>query len=440
MICYKKYLPLFDMDSPKYDTFALTGGRGSWKTGSACRAVLVAMMKKKKRVVCFRETKSSQKSSLINEFQELIDNEFKGRGFVYNTESVTNVITGSTITFHGLRDSNANAREAVKGLAQVDIWLVDEGQAVSLAVWEVLLKTIRKDGARLIAVYNRIDDDLPIEKALFLNYAEMTAPEKTYFVEVNYPELAEKGLIAQRFLDYAELVKKNKPDEYERDYLNKPRGANVARVVKYWSKDNVNPDIRYCDDLDIYLSMDFNVDPMMWVCIHRDSQTRRSYVFDEIVIENCCTDDAVNEFISRYRGHKAKVILNGDASGQYRKTQSRYTDYAIVKNALLRAGFKVEIRIRRHNPPIQNRVKAFNNMVFGDDGQRRLLVSPVCEKLIYNMKSLVYKPGTSVFDLPTPDKIRADGENKLKFLGHIFDAVSYHAEFYEPILMRRNNE
>lgn len=437
MIIYKKFLPFFDLHSGKYDTFVATGGRGSWKTGTGCRAVLVDMMKGKKRVVCFRETKTSQKSSLINEFQELIDGEFKDRGFEYNTESVTNVITGSTITFLGLRDSNVNAREAIKGLAQVDIWLVDEGQAVSSGVWDVLLKTIRKEGSVLIVIYNRIDDDLPVEKALFLDYYQMKAPPRTYFVEVNYPELAERGLIAERFLNYAELVKKNKPDEYERDYLNKPRGANVARVVKYWSKDNINDNIRYCPDLDIYLSMDFNVDPMMWVCIHRDTQTRRSYVFDEIVIENCCTDDAVSEFIRRYGGHKAKVILNGDASGQYRKTQSRYTDYAIVKNALIRAGLKVEIRIRHHNPAIQNRVKAFNNMVFGDDGQRRLFVSPVCEKLIYNMKFLVYKPGTSVFDLPTPEKIRADSENRLKFLGHIFDAVSYHAEFYEPILMKR---
>lgn len=395
------------------------------------------MTKAKRRVVCFRETKAATQSSLYVEFCALIDSDFKNRGFVYNSEKIRHLPTGSEITFSGLRDTNMRAQEGIKGNARIDRLIVDEAQAVSAPIWSILLKTIRENKSKLIVVYNRIDDGLPVEKALFLDYYNKTAPERTYFVEINYPELIHLGLLSRRWLDYAELVKKNKPDEYERDYLNKPRGANVARVVKYWSEDNINGDIRYCDDLDIYLSMDFNVDPMMWVCIHRDTQTRRSYVFDEIVIENCCTDDAVNEFISRYGNHKAKVILNGDASGQYRKTQSRYTDYAIVKNALIRAGLKVEIRIRHHNPPIQNRVKAFNNMVFGDDGQRRLFVSPVCKKLIYNMKSLVYKPGTSVFDLPTPDKIRADSENQLKFLGHIFDAVSYYAEFYEPILMKR---
>ena len=99
MIVYEKFLPLFEMRSSKYDTFALTGGRGSMKTGHACRAVLVEMMNSKKKVCCFRETKTSQKDSLIGEFQALIDGEFKGRGFEYNTETVKNIITGSTITF-----------------------------------------------------------------------------------------------------------------------------------------------------------------------------------------------------------------------------------------------------------------------------------------------------------------------------------------------------
>lgn len=164
MICCKKYLPLFEMESGRFDTFALTGGRGSMKTGHAVRAVMVEMMKRRLRVVCFRETKTSQKDSLINEFKELIDGEFKGRGFVSNTETIKNVLTGATVTFLGLRDANDNAREAIKGLAQVDIWLVDEAQAVSAGVWDVLLKTIRKEGAKLIVIYNRIDDDLPVEK------------------------------------------------------------------------------------------------------------------------------------------------------------------------------------------------------------------------------------------------------------------------------------
>lgn len=436
MIFYEKYEPLLQMDNGEYDTFVFTGGRGSLKTGHACRAVLLNILqnmgKKKKRVVCFRETKTSQKSSLIGEFQSLIDTEFKNRGFRYNSESVYHDLTGSSINFLGLKDSNANARETIKGLAQVDIWLVDEAQAVSAAVWDVLLKTIRKEGAVLIAIYNRIDDELPIEDKLFLDYDELSAPAKTYFVEVNYPELEHLGVLSRKFLDYAELIKKNKPDEYDRDYLNQPKGANVAKVVKYWSGENINENIRCCPELDIYWSLDFNVNPAMSVLSHYDG--KKFFVFDELVLNNVITQDVVDEFMRRYPPNTllGKIHICGDASGKYRKTQSRYSDYAIIANSLARENYRYEFNLRKFNPPILARVNAFNQQVFSDDGKRNLLVHPRCKWLIYNMKNLKYKEGTSIIDEATPSQI-ADDDSKL-YLGHIFDAVSYMVEFFKPVL------
>lgn len=432
MKVYKKFAPLLNMAGGKYDTFVFTGGRGSMKTGTAVRAVLTEMMRRKVRVVCFRETKTSQKSSLIVEFQELIEGEFKGRGFVANSEKVTNIITGAEVTFLGLKDSNRNAREAIKGLGQVDIWLIDEAQAVTEPVWGVLLKTIRKEGVRLIVIYNRIEEDLPVEKALFLDYENMAAPEGTYFAEVNYPELVHLGILGEKFLSYAELVKQNKPDEYERDYLNKPKGANVARVVPYWSKENINEDIRYCPDLDIYWSLDFNVNPAMSTLAHRDG--KKFFYFDEIVINNCITQDVADEFMRRYPPEEFKGVVQicGDASGKYRKTQSRYSDYAIIVNSLAKNGYRWNLNVRRFNPAIMARVNAFNRLVFSDAGERNILIHPRCEWLIYNMKNLKFKEGTSIIDAPTPSQIAED--DKKLYLGHIFDAASYMAEYFYPIV------
>lgn len=436
MMFYEKYKPLLDMDSGEYDTFVFTGGRGSMKTGHACRAVLLNILQnigvRKKRVVCFRETKTSQRDSLIGEFQALIDTDFKDRGFRYNSEAVYHDMSGSSISFLGLRDSNANSRETIKGLAQVDIWLVDEAQAVSSGVWDVLLKTIRKEGAVLIAIYNRIEDDLPLESALFLDYDELKSPPKTYFVEVNYPELVHLGVLSEKFLNYAALIKKNKPEEFERDYLNKPKGANVAKVVKYWSLENINEDIRYCPELDIYWSLDFNVNPSMSTLSHYDG--KKFYVFDELVLNNVITQDVVDEFMRRYpvETFKGVVQICGDASGKYRKTQSRYSDYAIIVNALAKAGYYYNLNLRHFNPPILARVNAFNKQVFSDDGNRNLLVHPRCKWLIYNMKKLKFKEGTNLIDEPTPSQL-ADNDDKL-YLGHIFDAASYMVEFFKPIL------
>ena len=432
MIFYEKYMPLLYMDNKEFDTFVFTGGRGSMKTGHVCRGVLLAMLRSPKRVAVFRETKISTEESLYIELTTLINSEFKDRGFEYTKNRIWHKRMGSELFFLGLQDKNQNAREALKGLAQVDILVIDEAQAVSAAVWDVLLKTIRKEGAVLIAIYNRIEDDLPVESALFLDYDNMSAPDKTYFVEVNYPELMHLGVLSEKFLSYAELVKKNKPDEYERDYLNKPKGANVAKVVKYWSKDNINEDIRYCDDLDIYWSLDFNVNPAMSTLAHFDG--KKFFIFDELVLNNVITQDVVDEFIRRYPPENVKGVVQicGDASGKYRKTQSRYSDYAIIVNTLAKAGYHYNLNLRPFNPPILARINAFNKQVLTDAGERNVLVHPRCKWLIYNMRKLKFKEGTSLIDAPTPAQIE-DDDDKL-YLGHIFDAVSYMVEFFKPVV------
>lgn len=258
------------------------------------------------------------------------------------------------------------------------------------------------------------------------------APEKTYFVEVNYPELEHTGLLSDKFIGYAELVKKNKPDEFERDYLNKPRGANVARVVKYWSAENVVENIRYFEEYDIYWSLDFNVNPAMSVLAHYDK--KNFFVFDEIVLNNVITQDVVDEFISRYPPDKVKGVVQicGDASGKYRKTQSRYSDYAIIQNTLSRANYQTNFNLRRFNPPILNRINAFNRQVFDVEGKRHFFVHPRCRWLIYNMRKLCFKPGSSIVDAPTPAEVEED-EDKL-YLGHIFDAASYMVEYFKPVV------
>ena len=432
MIFYKKYYPLLQMDNGKYDTFALTGGRGSLKTGHVCRAVLCQMLKSKKRIAVFRETKISTEESLYIEFKELVNTEFRNRGFEYTKNRIVNSITNSELFFLGLQDKNQNARENLKGLAQVDILIVDEAQMISKAVWQILLKTIRKKGVVLIVIYNRISEELPVEDALFLDYDNLRAPDKTYFVEVNYPEIEHLGVLSDKFLEYAELIKKNKPEEYQKDYLNKSNVSDSAKVVKYWSKENINEDIRYVPDLDIFWSLDFNVNPAMSTLAHFDGN--KFFVFDELVLNNVITQDVVDEFMRRYPPETVKGVIQicGDASGKYRKTQSKYSDYAIIINSLAKAGYRYKLNLRSFNPPILARVNAFNKQVFSDDGERNILVHPKCKWLIYNMKNLKFKEGTSLIDEATPSQI-ADDCDKL-YLGHIFDAISYMVEYFKPVV------
>jgi hypothetical protein len=264
-----------------------------------------------------------------------------------------------------------------------------------------------------------------VNDPVHLRFIQSEQP-RSYIYHINY---LDNPYCPNEIIEEAEAMKMNKPDDYKRIWLGVPDDFSNRAVVKYFSNENIC-NINYLKDEDLILTMDFNVDPMMWCVCHKDD--KNLYQFDEIVIDNCTTQDAINEFINRYPDHKGNIILCGDASGNYRKTQSNQSDYVICKNALMKHGYeKIIQNTRPFNPPINQRVKAFNQLVYDDNGERHYFVSENCKWTLYNLRNLLYKEGTSIIDLPTPARIQAD--NNLKYIGHIFDAISYPAEYYWSI-------
>lgn len=429
---YAKFEPLLYLNNSKYDVIALTGGRGSGKTQHTIRGLLLAMLQCKKRCCFFRETKDTVATSLMAEAEAIIEQDFPNRGFT-TTQNEIRHLNGSVIFYKGLKEVNLAAIENLKGIASsTDFFFVDEAQSVSQAVWDVLLPTLRKAGSVLIVCYNRIKDDLPVENALFLDYQAMTAPEGTYFIEVNYPEILQMGVLSERFLKRAELVKKNKPKEYNMIYLNQPPDLSDRAIIKNFSKDNIRP-IFYQPDMDLHISCDFNVDPMCWVFFHKTQN--KLFYFDELVWENTTTQMCANEVIRLFPKHQGSIILNGDASGDFKNVAQKnpdLTNFKLLKTILERHYQKeVHIRIRRGNPRKIIRYNAFNELVKDINGENRVYFDPKCKWALYNIKNCMFKPGTTAPEEPTQNEIKAD-PNK-KFLFHMLDAVTYPAEYYFPI-------
>ncbi len=428
---YKKYKPLLNLSNSEYSIIAATGGRLSGKTTHAGQGTLTACLESPKRVCCFRETKDTVNDSIKAELEMIIERDFPDCGFESTSTEIRHP-NGSVIFFKGLKEVNIQAIEALKGVASsTDIFLIDEAQAVTSPVWRVLIPTLRKQGCVLIVLYNRISDELPVEEALFLDYETMTAPKNTYFIEVNYPEIEHLGFISEQAIERANIMKANKPDEYMEIYLNKvkPRAENA--VVKYFSDENICGDMNYCDDLPLYYGFDFNIGSQASCLYHCNNKRDKFYFIDEFCIENVNTQTVINEVIRRYPNHKNKWILTGDASGRSRKTSSDYSDIAIIYNTLVEHGYEVEIEIPRANPPIINRINAFNEAVYGTDGQRRVIIHPKCKEIIKAMKQLQFKKGTQIIDCPTPRQLETD--TRFLFTPHIFDAVSYGVAHFNPI-------
>ena len=245
---------------------------------------------------------------------------------------------------------------------------------------------------------------------------------------------------------YCEELKKLYDENYYNIFVLAQNGEySKGLVIKDFTDDNIM-EIKYQPDLDLHISCDFNVDPMSWVLAHKTED--KVFYFDEIVMENTTTAKACDEFYRRYPCHKGKVIVNGDASGDNRSCTSEYTNYVIIKKKLeafgytnyviikkklLQYGYDVEIKIKPFNPPIKNRIMAFNAKIRSADGEVCLFVDKKCEKLLYNIYNLKYKEGTSKIDIPTYQQIKQTRE--LKFLSHPIDAASYLVDFYWPITL-----
>lgn len=222
---------------------------------------------------------------------------------------------------------------------------------------------------------------------------------------------------------------------YDEQYYNifvlaKNSEYNNGLVIKDFSDENIK-EISYQPEMDLHISCDFNVDPMCWVFAHKTED--KVFYFDEIAMENTITAKACDEFLRRYPAHKGRIIVNGDASGDNRSCTSEYTNYVIIKKKLLQYGYDAEIKIKAFNPPIKNRIMAFNSKIKSADGEICLYVDKKCEKLLYNIYNLKYREGSSKIDIPTYQQIKQSKE--LKFLSHPIDAASYLVDFYWPITL-----
>lgn len=259
-----------------------------------------------------------------------------------------------------------------------------------------------------------------------------------YFVEQPQPNyrLIKAPSTQNKFLgaEYVENMRNAFDSEYYRiNVLGEFGDYTSGLVVKGFDYGKNVKECNYVDDIPLHFTFDFNLNPFMMCIAHIDWVNKNVYYIDELVIENTHTREVMKELVRRYPNHKDRIVINGDASGQFGSTQSEIHNYAIIEHELEKAGYtgRIDLDIKSHNPPIQSRINAFNARICNSNGERKVFVNPKCEKLLYNINNLKYKTGTTILDLPTHSQLRND-RNSL-FLGHIFDAASYLVDFYFPI-------
>lgn len=196
----------------------LKGGRGSAKSWSVARALLLQGAMQTHRVLCTREIQKSIKQSVhqllkdqiqalgLSSFYEVLATEIRG-------------INGTRFYFAGLSDQTVDSIKSFEGCTRV--W-VEEGQTTTKRSWQVLAPTIRADGSEIWVTYNpELDTDET-------HIMAMSGDPDTVTVEVNYydnpwfPKVLED--------ERAKAQRKLPKEEYEHIWLGRCMPAVAGAI------------------------------------------------------------------------------------------------------------------------------------------------------------------------------------------------------------------
>lgn len=202
-----------------------------------------------------------------------------------------------------------------------------------------------------------------------------------------------------------ELDEKTFRQEYEASF------ETPSSIVYYnFTTENIK-DFAYDPSLDTFVTFDFNVSPMTALIVQ--SKDNLYYVVKEFYLNNSNTQqtcESIREYIKDLQG---TLTINGDSSGDSRKTSSSRTDYQIIQEVLGGIGKRYTKNTRR-TISIKDRVNSLCGLLRNAKNEIKLYIHSDCKMLIRDLKRVQWK-----------DNFQLDDKNKE--LTHISDALSYFA-------------
>ena len=234
------------------------GGRGSGKSHSMARALLITAANEPLRVLCTREVQRSIKNSVHQLLSDSI--QALGLGQFYEVlESEIRGLNGSLFVFTGLA---TNTAESIKSYEGIDRVWCEEAQTISKKSWDILIPTIRKPNSEIWVSFNpALDTDDTYQRFV------VNPPENAKVVKVNYtdnpwfPEVLE--IERQHSLktnpDYANI--------WEGDCKAAVDGAIYANEIREAQEDNRITNVPYDPMLKVHVVMDLGWNDSMSVIL-----------------------------------------------------------------------------------------------------------------------------------------------------------------------------
>ena len=210
------------------------GGRGSAKSWSFARALLLMGVSKKIRVLCAREVQISIKQSVHKLLKDQIEKLNIGSHYTI-LESEIRGRNGTEFAFTGLSTLTV---ETIKSFEGYDICWVEEGQTISKRSWDILIPTIRKDGSEIWVSYN---PDLETDETH--QRFTIDPPPDCINVEMNWRDNPFFNDVLEKERVYC---LKHNPDDYDNIWEGKCRPA-VEGAIYYKEIQDAEDKRRVCN-------------------------------------------------------------------------------------------------------------------------------------------------------------------------------------------------
>jgi hypothetical protein len=239
-------------------------------------------------------------------------------------------------------------------------------------------------------------------------------------------------------LDDLSKQQQNSLEVWESLYQGRP-GTTAGLGNVYNSYDD-RRNVRTCDrdpNLRVFLSVDFNVDPMCGVIGQYKELFSASpihpyrygivEVLDEICLPNSCTEEWAREAVGRLKkicgNYDIDLEIYGDPAGRARHTsQVSGSDYDIIQQVFRQSKqFKIKMCVKSSAPAIKDRVNAVNAMFRNAVGEIRCYLDARCAMLRRDLLNVKWKRDMAG---NTTGQLAKDQKD----LTHVSDALGYFLE------------
>ena len=234
------------------------GGRGSGKSWSMARALLIKAANETTRVLCAREIQKSIKQSVHTLLNDQI--QALGLGAFYEVlESEIRGLNGSSFSFAGLA---TNTVESIKSFEGCDIVWVEEAQTVSKKSWDILIPTIRKPNSEIWVSFNpNIDTDDTYQRFV------IDPPDSAKVVKVNYTDNPWFPEVLELERQHSEKTNPDYNNIWEGDCKAAVDGAIYANEIREAQEGNRITTVPYDPMMKVHVVMDLGWNDSMSVIL-----------------------------------------------------------------------------------------------------------------------------------------------------------------------------